>query len=106
MLGLQSRTVQGAKVMMSRKSFSQSSAAPGIGSMMHLDKTEESAEVREAPSENVPAGAPNVLIVIPDQQNGATISLMFTGCIAAENLLSFGGNLHAGVFDVFNHTSF
>ena len=59
--------------MISRRTFLQSSAALGVGNMMRLDAVAASAEASDVPSAKAPAGAPNILIFMPDQQNGATV---------------------------------
>lgn len=59
--------------MISRRTFLQSGAALGVSSIMHLDPAIGSAEANDASSTTAPAGAPNILIFMPDQQNGATV---------------------------------
>lgn len=59
--------------MISRRAFLQSGAALGMGSVMHVDSFAASAEESHTPSPHAPTGAPNILIFMPDQQNGATV---------------------------------
>lgn len=59
--------------MISRRAFLQNGAALSVGSMMRLDATAQSAQASDARPTNAAAGAPNILIFMPDQQNGATV---------------------------------
>ena len=59
--------------MFSRRAFLQNGAALGVGSMMHLNATAQSTPTSDSRSTNAPAGSPNILIFMPDQQNGATV---------------------------------
>ena len=59
--------------MISRRGFLQGGAAIGAGSLMKLAPEMQNPQAGEAPVAQPPAGAPNVLIFMPDPQNGATI---------------------------------
>lgn len=59
--------------MISRRGFLQGGAALGAGSLMNLAPAMQSTQAEDTQTAKAPAGAPNVLIFMPDQQNGATI---------------------------------
>lgn len=59
--------------MISRREFLHAGAAMGAGSLMNLAPAMQEAQAEEARVTKAADGAPNVLIFMPDQQNGATI---------------------------------
>ncbi len=59
--------------MIGRRGFLQGGAALGVGSLMRLASPMQSPLTDDAPPVKAAPGAPNVLIFMPDQQNGATI---------------------------------
>lgn len=59
--------------MINRRAFLQSGAALSFGSMMGMGHAVPSAETSDTHSPNAPTGSPNLLIFMPDQQNGSTI---------------------------------
>ena len=59
--------------MISRRDFLHAGAAMGAGSLVNLAPAMQASQADEARVAKAPAGAPNVLIFMPDQQNGATI---------------------------------
>lgn len=59
--------------MISRRSFLRGSAALGAGSMINFEPPLQGLPGVAPPREDAPEGTPNVLIFMPDQQNGETI---------------------------------